>query len=247
MEIVESADLDPVSSRGEAREAFAVVGWTQAMSEIGADDLRSLRQLEEELQPIEETLAQVDARLADIEKLIAEMKDTGLLGNSVWDIATDASPGLSRVDDGIDELRSNVAEWGQSVRSVGSNAADAADRLEAATDGPVTDYDALAQQIDESTAALSDLVDRSSRIRDRLSTYAEVSARVADVADELGPLGDRVSTVFGKAADLFARVASSIGEAVSTLESHRTMLASIRQSAGQTRSSLLEEAEQLAG
>jgi hypothetical protein len=26
MEIVESADLDPVSSRGEARDAFAVVG-----------------------------------------------------------------------------------------------------------------------------------------------------------------------------------------------------------------------------
>jgi hypothetical protein len=50
------------------------------VSEVGADDLRSLRQLEEELQPIEETLAEVDVRLADIEKLIAEMKDTGSWG-----------------------------------------------------------------------------------------------------------------------------------------------------------------------
>jgi hypothetical protein len=235
-----SVDPSTISSEAAAQEQFRRVAWQVAARDLSSSEIQQLREISATAERIDELVSRPLTAIDTVLTVFQTMKDTGLLGVSVWDVATSAHPSLTQLDTVLSALQTELQDWNDGAEQVSNNVRPAVQSLERAQQGEDVDYEEVSTQLQTAATGLEELNAESEEVESRLSTAGGMAGEAADVLSSSDVPGRFVQPI----ADLSGQLETSADEINAfreTLDESRSQLQSVDSTAESEQQAFVEE------
>lgn len=237
-----SVDTAGITSESAAREQFRRVSWQVAARGLTASEIQQLRDVSATAERIDELVSRPLTVIDTTLTVFQTMKDTGLLGVTVWDVATSAHPSLTQLDTVLSALQTELEAWNDGAEQVTNNVQPAIQSLERAQEGEDVDYAEVSSQLQTAATGLEELNAESEQVESRLSTTGQMAGEAANALSSSDVPGRFVQPI----SDLSRQLESSadqINAFRTTLQESRSQLQSVDSTATSKQEELVSEWE----
>ena len=223
-----------VTSEETARAVIQKVAWQRATSEMGSDDIETLRQLNQSTTTINKVITPPLEALNYILGFIDDLKEQG-----VWSVATNLSPQLSAFETSARELRNGLQGWKEAADQVNQNVPLLINDLERMKRGEDVNYDKVSSHYSATVTGLDQLQSRSANVSDRLATVSEAAGTVSSEVSGIPGVGEDFSKGLTELSATLGDASSQVDEFSSDLGQTQSKLSSVRSSAESTESEMM--------
>ena len=223
-----------VTSEETARAVIQKVAWQRATSEMGSDDIETLRQLNQSTTTINKVITPPLEALNYILGFIDDLKERG-----VWSVATSLSPQFSAFETSARELRDGLQGWKQAADQVNQNVPLLINDLERMKRGEDVDYDKVSSHYSATVSGLDQLQSRSANVSDRLATVSESAGTVSSEVSGIPGVGEDFSKGLTELSATLGDASSQVDQFSSDLGQTQSKLSSVRSSAESTESEMM--------
>jgi len=223
-----------VTSEETARAVIQKVAWQRATSEMGSDDIETLRQLNQSTASINKVLTPPLEALNYILGFIDNWKEQG-----VWSTATSLSPQLSAFETSARELRNGLQGWKEAADQVNQNVPLLINDLERMERGEDVEYDKVSSHYSATATGLDQLQSRSANVSDQLATVSEAAGTVSSEVSGIPFVGEDFSKGLTELSATSENASSQVDQFSSDLGQTQSKLSSVRSSAESTESEMM--------
>ena len=219
-----------ISSTSEAQTRFTIAAWQVSANEITEDDIQKLRQISKTSDQIDEIVSPTLSAINTVLNVFQQMRNTGILGVTVWDVATEAYPQMETFENSLEQTRTELSEWNQAAEKVTSNIKPTITALEKARQGQNIDYSKVANQLQAAESALDQLQSKSDEVESSLSSTSDTAATVASTLQGTQVPNNFISPI-SELSQRLDSAATEVNKFSQTIEESRSELSSTRQKA----------------
>jgi vacuolar-type H+-ATPase subunit I/STV1 len=189
--------VDSVTSEAEVKTSLAVLGWTRSGKDVSTETLAQMDGFATTATDLQETISPVLTRLNDVIDLIDDMKETSVLGTSVWDALVSAKPPLAGFDAVARELQTLLEEVSNRLGDIETATGDTSTQVEKIQSQGTTNFDSLPQVVQSLVDVTGNLITDIQDVIDQMTEVEELTSEATDAANDLPALGNEVSNTFG--------------------------------------------------
>ena len=189
--------VDEVTSETEVKTSLAVLGWTKSGRDVSTEAVDRMDGFATTAADLREAISPVLTRLNDVVDLINSMKETSVLGASVWDALVTAKPPLAGFDDVARELQGLLEGISGRLGDIETAAGDVSARVREIRSQRTTEYADVPQAVGAMNDVTAGLVTDLQEVIDRITDVEELASEATAAADGLPGMSREVSSVFG--------------------------------------------------
>lgn len=227
-----------ITSRSDAEKQFTIVAWEVAANELSSEDMRQLRQVSQRADQIDRTVSPWLSVINAVLNLFQQMRNTGVFGVTVWDIATTTHPQLPQFEDLLSAVQTELREWKSAAEQVSRNVDPAIRSLEKAQQGQNIDYNQVSNQLQKTAESIDRLQTKSNELETRLSSAREESGVIAENLRSSRVPSEFVRPI-SQLSNQLDNAASEVRSFSETLGESRTQLSDIRATAQNKKQQLM--------
>lgn len=189
--------VNNVTNETEVKTSLAVLGWTRSGRDVSMEIIAQMEGFATTAANLRETISTVLTRLNDAIDLIDEMKETSVLGTSVWDALVAAKPPLAGFDALARELHTLLGEISNRLGDIETATGNTSTLVEEIQSQGTTEFSNLPQTVQSVVNVTGSLITDIQDIIDQIIKIEELTDEATDAANNLPALGNEVSSTFG--------------------------------------------------
>lgn len=229
-----------ITSRQTAQRQLTVVAWQLSAAQLSQSEIQGLQSVTETASRIDRTVSPVLTAVNTQLELFETMRNTGILGVTVWDAATEAYPTLEQYEQSLRTLKTELAELNQAAEGVTQNLTPALNSLQKAQQGERVDYQQLSQQLQQATDSLEQLQSKTDQVASSVSS-AEQGATEGAQALRSTQVPSRFVDPLEDLSGTLEQATTQLEQLSSNVETRRQQLTIVSQTARENRESLINE------
>lgn len=229
-----------VEDEDRAQAVFTVLAWQQAVSELSAEDISTLKDIKETSQRINSIVSPPLNVLNKILQFQNELKQMSFMGTSAWDILADNYPGLEEFFVSVRDTKGTLQDWQQASSRTNQNLGDVIRSLEQIqSEEADPNYEELGTQFAEAMAGLDELSSESDQLAEELSSVSNTASEIASAINSISLLPGELAQPFRAVASTLSTAESEVQSFSDTLQEQRSELGAVRNTAQGTQDSYI--------